>query len=69
MQNRAQMKESKCAKYILKCANEKRRYVLVLVFQHGMKSSAFIAMFDAVHTIEDVAVDSYLNIHEAIRLQ
>ena len=26
MQNRAQMKESKCAKDILKCANEKRRY-------------------------------------------
>ena len=25
MQNRAQMKESKCAKDILKCANEKRR--------------------------------------------
>ena len=24
-QNRAQMKESKCAKDILKCANEKRR--------------------------------------------
>ena len=25
MQNRAQMKESECAKDILKCANEKRR--------------------------------------------
>ena len=27
MQNRAQMKESKCAKDILKCANEKRRSI------------------------------------------
>ena len=30
MQNRAQMKESECAKDILKCANEKRRTRLLL---------------------------------------
>ena len=32
MQNRVQMKESKCAKDILKCANEKRREKLLPQF-------------------------------------
>ena len=42
MQNRAQIKELKCAKEIPKCASEKRRYIFAMVYLI-IKSSAKVS--------------------------
>ena len=58
MQNRAQMKESKCAKDILKCANEKRRN-RTMAHRTNSSRSECRAQTDPANLTTNVALNSF----------